>query len=398
MNGNTKGRVARATLVVVALAAVITAGASCGDDDPTGTGGTGGNGGSSSSTGVPTASSSTGLSSSSTGSNPDDQLGNTCISDGDCGTGLICITSDSTEFDGGGPSEGYCSKTCSTDDDCPGASSACLDAGAGSYCFRGCEYGPEGLGDFDPDKCFGRADVRCTAVTEAATVCVPNCGADVQCPGGFCDATKMPLEGTRPTGLCVAEEATGKLPLGSACDPEAAEDACDGFCINIVDNMGNELGSFCSQTCVRGQFLDYNCGGLQDTMPLPTASGACFFTPSGAKTSYGDLGYCAQGCSAQADCQNPLFWCFPSDNTGVGFANGFCFTTDDCTTVGTDCLDDQNQPTGNVCTATEFGPKCLDPLYPVEPGAGGAGGAGGGGGAGGAATGGAGGTGGTGGA
>ncbi|MEJ7731922.1 MAG: hypothetical protein WKG00_22270 [Polyangiaceae bacterium] len=393
MNGNTKGRVARGALIVVALAAVITAGASCGDDEPTGTGGAGGAGGTSSSTGVPTASSSSGLAqSSSTGTNPDDQLGNTCISDGDCGTGLICITSDSTEFDGGGPSEGYCSKTCSTDDDCPGTGSACLDAGAESYCFRGCEYGPDDLGDFDPDKCFGRADVRCSEVSGAATVCVPNCGADVQCPGAFCDATKLPLEGSRPTGLCVAEDSVGKLPLGSACDPEAAEDTCDGFCINIVDNMNNELGSFCSQTCVLGQFLDYNCGGLQDTMPLPTAKGACYFSPSGADTSFGDLGFCAQGCSAQADCQNPLFWCFPVTDTGVGFANGFCFTTEDCTTVGADCLDAQNQPTGNVCTATEFGPKCLDPLYPVDPGTGGAGGAGGG--AGGAATGGTGGTGG----
>src|SRR5262249_40796628 len=96
----------------------------------------------------------------------------------------------------------------------------------------------------------------------------------------------------------------------------------------------------------------------------------------------GDYGFCAPACTAQDECQNPEFWCFPVGGlTGMGVDNGFCFGATACPHGDSDCAQEQ----GTVCTQTKYGPECLNPLFPrggaapADAGTDGSGGTGGGG-------------------
>ncbi len=129
-------------------------------------------------------------------------------------------------------------------------------------------------------------------------------------------------------------------------------------------------------------------GGLADHHELDTFDcggpdkGVCLYSPSG--TGVGDVGYCAQSCTAQDLCQLPNFACFNINLPD----NGVCLDTTSCTKDG-DCMNFPNA----TCIDTNIGKRCMSADYPLgtlEPGGGG-GGAGG-------ATGGAGGMGGVGGA
>lgn len=301
----------------------------------TGGGGTGGTGG------VPT---------------PPPRIGRDCISDTSCAEGEVCLTaSDDWEIFGeGGPANGYCTKECADDVDC-GGSNVCV----GGWCLEGCELGPELVyidDELDPDKCHGRDDVRC-AELEGAAVCLPTCGTDDQCDGGYCNLS---------TKVCTAQPSEG-LPRGQGCDPDAAE--CAGICVSFVDETGAVDFAVCSDWCVMGGDIYEDCGGLEQ--------GLCAFRPG--DYGVGDGGFCTAACDEQADCANPNMWCFSAPNLG----SAFCFGAADCVTQ-----DDCDPMTGEVCTTTPDGSFCLDPTFPVDGGGGGGaggGGAGGGGGVGGSA-------------
>jgi hypothetical protein len=310
------------------------------------------------SAGMTTTSGSTtsaGTGSSSTGGNTGDNLGIGCIADGDCGPGLTCLTAEgkiAPAIGGlavGGPANGYCSKSCATDDDCPGNSSLCYGAAGGQMgvCLLTCDLGPDLMfldDPLDPAKCHGRDDVRCANVTATVTACLPTCGKDEQCTKGrVCDPR---------SAVCVDKANTG-LPSGAKCDPMAQTPECAGVCVNFSGGTTS-----CSSPCgLGGDITDptavNDCGGLD--------KGLCVYSPAG--NGPGDFGFCAPGCSAQDECQNSSFWCFGvSGLTGSKVNNGYCFGATACPKGQSDCTSTNAKV---LCTDTKYGPFCVDTTFPL---------------------------------
>jgi hypothetical protein len=293
-----------------------------------------------------TSSSSSGSSTTSTGGNGDN-IGIQCGGDGDCGANLKCLTAEGDNvFLGGGPANGYCSKDCASDVDCPGTDSFCATPGAGKpgICLRTCTLGPElmFLNDpLDPEKCHGRDDLRCAALNTPGkdTVCLPSCGNVDQCPAGrVCDPR---------SSVCVTKANTG-LPLGAKCDPQATTPECAGICVGFGDGI-----TACSSPCALGGEIDPtdpasspDCGGLNN--------GLCVY--SAAMSGAGDLGFCGGACTEQDDCQNPAFWC---KDVG-GLPKGYCLGGTPCPNGQTDC-----KSAGETCKDTKYGPFCTNSKYPL---------------------------------
>jgi len=354
-------RVDRIGTVFFAAALFAAAGSwGCGGGD-TGTGG--GGGGTTTSSTTTTTTTTTTTSGMTTSSQPGTiYLGLECAADADCGMDGKCIqVSDSDNLIGGGAAGGYCTKLCSSDADCPGQGSTCVDDGNGNgECFQGCVFGTPELSsladELDPDKCHGREDVTCRQLQSGAEVCVPTCGSDSQCDGRSCDPR---------FGVCVDTPTPGKA-LGEKCDTEAMMTDCAGICIGITGGK-----SMCTSPCgMAGAVLEsLDCGGV--------GVGFCLYSVAG--TGVGDMGYCAQSCTAQDGCQLPDFACF---NLGLP-DNGICLDTEACSTDA-DC---GNYPQGSACVDTTVGKRCMSPEYPlgsIDPGTGGGGAGGGGAGGGGA--------------
>lgn len=268
---------------------------------------------------------------------PQDALGAACEADADCGADYTCMKSSDTftAVGLGGPAGGYCTKTCVNTPDC-GPGNYCVGTGADKRCIAGCEIGVPEMefldSPLDETKCHGRADTPCFDRT-AGAVCRPICQSDAECGGRSCD---------KSIGLCVDTPRTG-TPLGSECDPEGAN-TCEGICVSFTDG-----GSFCSSYCTfGGEDLNAECGGL--------AAGLCLFASTGHEL--GDQAFCTAACTAHDECQNPLLWCFP---IGGLEDNGFCAGATDCPGGQGDCA----MAMGTTCTQTSFGPKCLNPMYPL---------------------------------
>jgi len=273
-----------------------------------------------------------------------DSLGTACVVNADCGAGLKCLTSTSTvPAFGGGPADGYCSKNCSTDNDCPSPGSTCFLGASPNVgvCVLSCDIGPSLISldeALDPNKCNGREDVRCGPLDNMGNFygCLPTCGRDDQCPAGrVCDPRKA---------VCVSVPSAG-LPGGAQCDPMATTTECAGICISFSGGVTS-----CSSPCVLGgDFTDLtavtDCGGLD--------KGVCAYSPAG--NGAGDYGYCAAACQTHGDCQNPSFWC-----SSVGLpSNGYCFGSKACPGGQANCQ------SPNICTNTQYGPYCLNPQYPL---------------------------------
>ncbi len=283
---------------------------SCGGDDEAtgdgnrGGGGTidgGGSGGTAGSTTTPDAPVTTG------------ELGRDCITDAECGEGLICIARDDVDTLGGAPPGGLCTLACDSDDICLEHSSNAWCAGFdnGAYCLEGCLI-DAGLAE----KCHGRIDFVCSGVdfapigptcvdntdcTEPETVCLsgecnavltlclPSCGSDADCASGlFCDFM---------TGLCNEAAPEGK-DFNEACNPASTADppeCAGGICFETYDNP--EVGT-CSGLCNLGN--PFSCGYTGDG----PADSACLFGTilSGDQAEIGDLGYCGQLCDCNDDC------------------------------------------------------------------------------------------------
>ncbi|XXY55071.1 hypothetical protein WME91_28475 [Sorangium sp. So ce269] len=316
----------------------------CGDDDEGGSGG-----GSATSTTSSTTTSSSSNMVVSTGTTPSEveYLGTQCTDDADCGPDGLCVLESEPE---GGPSGGYCTTTCADDGDCEGEGSACLEG----ICYLGCILGEppaETLdAELDPLKCHGRDELRCEEIEPGLAVCTPNCGSDSQCPGRVCDPR---------SNLCVDTPNPG-LPMGAACDAEAAEDPCAGWCVGF----GEEVTA-CTEFCgFGGDVVEGDCGGLQN--------GICLYGFA-QEIGAGDLGACTKACTAHSDCLLPNARCVPIGGLPT---NGFCIFESE------PCEDNDDCKAPDECTETPDGFFCLNPKYPLSGegtgGAGGAGGAGGG--------------------
>ncbi|MEJ7728610.1 MAG: hypothetical protein WKG00_05295 [Polyangiaceae bacterium] len=285
-------------------------------------------------------------------------LGLACEEDAACGPGGRCLRPTDDSPLGGGPAGGYCSRGCDADAECPGLYSVCKkdDLTGAGMCFLGCEWGPDADYLDEPlerFKCRGREDVRCAppyttppSTFPPSAFCQPTCGMDAQCPAGrTCDPRSR---------LCVTTPSSG-LPMGAKCD---AERMCAGHC---SDSFGDEA-AVCTSLCVYGGKVEgtADCGGLE------TGLCAVRYQSYGA----GDEGQCVPACDEHDDCAHPFFWC--QTVRGQGY-RGYCLRGADSCPAGT-CQ-------AGTCTETIYGPRCLEPKYPLGSAAPQAGGAAGGGGA-----------------
>ena len=350
-------------IALMCLGVAVAAYAGCGGDATTGTTSSSGDtttsgsntttsGGMTTTTsGGTTTTTTTSVSASASSGGTGANLGITCSTDADCGAGLTCLAPEGKipAFNGGGPANGYCSKACATNDDCPGNTSLCAGAAGGQMgvCLLTCDLGPElkFLDDpLDPNKCNGRDDVRCASVSNTVTACLPTCGKDDQCPAGrVCDPR---------FAVCVDTASTG-LKSGSKCDPMAMTPECAGVCVNFSGGTTS-----CSSPCALGGDITdptavADCGGLD--------KGLCVYSPTG--NGAGDFGFCAPGCSLQSDCQNTDFWCFGVGGlTGSAVDNGFCFGATPCPNGQTDC---KSTNAAVKCKDTKYGPFCVDTTFPL---------------------------------
>jgi hypothetical protein len=261
----------------------------------------------------------------------DGSLGSSCASDEHCGEGLTCVTPASGLLDGKSPAGGLCTLACDRDADCRerAAGSLCVafDAEATvSFCLEGCTTGFAG----EP-KCHRRTDVACTllglvstdrscetardcangelcARSEAQPVCraivtgcAPNCGGDFDCaPGNFCDFA---------SGLCSPQAPTG-APIGSLCDPNAANDPCNGFC---QARDGAEAKGVCAAFCTLAPGLQ-GCGWDGSGK----ADAACLYlTRWSSEPGIGDVGICGALCDCNADCPAAGDRCVDESNGAI---------------------------------------------------------------------------------
>lgn len=281
-------------------------------------------------------------------------VGAACVTNADCGGLLTCLGPDRDDPSfGGGPAGGFCSRSCSKDEECPGTNGICLKDGdsATGRCTITCTLGPPLARNYehplDPDKCQGRQNVRCEKVKNLGTaVCLPTCGSDAECgPGRACDPNRA---------MCVSAKSVG-LPTGAACDAKTKPTTCAGLCVSF--DVGSPL---CSSPCVLGgsSRASSDCGG-------PT-EGLCAFGPEG--NGPGDAGYCTRSCLAHSDCASSGFWCFSVPGLSDEVGNGYCFGATPCKSKSDCSKPDQAMP--YTCTATPKGSFCLDSSFPFEKKAG----------------------------
>ncbi|HTM46506.1 MAG TPA: hypothetical protein VL137_16215 [Polyangiaceae bacterium] len=250
-------------------------------------------------------------------------VGAKCNRDNDCAAGLTCLTANSSDWLGGGIANGYCTASCVANPsicaEFPGT--ACVGNSTIAFCFETCSRGVSTLGG---SKCQDREDVACYQPDpNAGAICQPACGTDAQCPQGrHCD-----LFG----GVCVDTAPAGD-PIGAACDPAAATNTCQGFCLGLGPNGG--APGMCSGFCTLG--LDYPGCGV-DPAQAP-AAGAALCWPGDATDAINDTGLCLQRCNVASDCANPNFVCSPfadaQTQQALG-AVGFCLPPEaDAGTLG----------------------------------------------------------------
>jgi hypothetical protein len=314
------------TLFIVSLGTVA-ATASCGSDEAIGGANAGAAGGSIIS-GAGRAGGSVGRAGSSGGggasSGDGSTLGIECTVDTQCGAGMVCIKANSKGFGEGGPSHGMCTMPCEPQGlECgllkPGAE--CWGFGTTTepqgYCLDACQLGDPPVGALNT-KCAGRPDFVCADLGQTAVepFCVPHCRSDAECGSGlFCDKSSL-------LGLCVSTKRKGD-PVGTACDPEADANTCEGYCIRTSATDETPVTGACVELCSGGLECMYGSG----SKPVP--GGFCS-GPLSAPFGVLDLGYCLSSCSCSGDCPIPGDLCrkWPEEDalvTELLGAPGACF-------------------------------------------------------------------------
>jgi hypothetical protein len=238
-------------------------------------------------------------------------LGRACTADAQCGSGLTCLTNNGLAD--GGPAHGICTLACTSDTQCLEISSATFCVGftdTDRYCLPSCTTGSLGV-----PKCQQRPDVACTLIgliptgpactgnadcasgqlcssTDAqcgdiVTGCLPLCAGDFDCGDGqFCDYG---------TGLCTNTKPTAR-EIGAKCDPNAAVDPCQGFCI-ASDDAGTE--GTCTALCTFSPAFT-GCGWDGQGK----AEAGCLYPTilSMGDVASGDVGICGSLCDCNSDC------------------------------------------------------------------------------------------------
>ena len=257
---------------------------------------------------------------------PVGDLGKGCATSSDCTGGLTCAAPGSNVFGGGGPANGFCTKSCAdvdAGDVCGALNAVCVnmssDANPALFCMPTCTFGSMDRAT----KCRGRDDVACARLQDSAggtlDVCVPLCGTDADCPSGrSCD---------KNNGMCTTTPKTGSS-LGTAClqAGDGGTDSCAGFCLPIGSGGTTVTARFCSQACVFGAPNACNLAAGSMSLAPAGSHGGCLYTATGATP--GDVGFCTQECDTAADCLNktdPNGICDTAVSAGTPIVpHGFC--------------------------------------------------------------------------
>jgi hypothetical protein len=208
-----------------------------------------------------------------------------CTSDANCADGLSCTTPGdiggpfSNGAEPGGPQNGYCSRSCSSDADCQAADplAICLGPGAGqNHCFESCDP----LRASFPAQCNARDDLTCIPLAGETlqAYCAPACQNDAACTPRICNLG---------TGLCQDRQGTGE-PLGAAC--VSNEECADGVCFALRGQP-----SICTGLCTFGSVA--GCGFAEDASERDAA---CI---DSALAGGAGPGLCAELCDVDADCE-----------------------------------------------------------------------------------------------
>jgi hypothetical protein len=236
-------------------------------------------------------------------------VGSPCATDADCaGAPVVCVQeSSNTEFQFGGPQDGYCSLPCTANADCTAIDGdAACNTGLG-YCLALCQ---PGVGATLVKCGAGRAQY-CFPISDDGSIgaCLPGCTSDAACAGRFCDPG-LP-------GLCVDEAPPGGA-VGAACTVATqVADCASGLCLEYADPNDSTVtvATFCSANCTAG--VANGCGF--DAVSGGTRQAACF-EPRFSDGGVGDIGVCFPLCDTTADCaQAAAGWtCLPfPDPAGV---------------------------------------------------------------------------------
>jgi hypothetical protein len=152
-----------------------------------------------------------------------------------------------------------------------------------AYCFPRCTFGAN-----NASKCGAREGSACELVAGgevAEGFCRPSCSLDSECGGLRCDPT---------VGVCKNSAPEPWTDFGAECDPSVQEPVCGGLCVTV-----SETFDVCSNRCVFGSATP-----CMSDSAVPTL--CAYVTPGG---SIGDLGYCAELCDCDGDCQHPAGIC-----------------------------------------------------------------------------------------
>lgn len=245
-------------------------------------------------------------------------FGDACEADGDCPSGLFCLSQDSDDFQGGGPAGGYCTLRCRYSSECaelyPNARCEVVrDEDPSGVCLQPCVSNARTLAT-----CHGRTDLSCVEPLAATTasLCFPTCGSHDECGERFCDLL---------VGVCVDEEPQG-LGTGAPCDAnDRSQTQCKGVCWQ--SGGGEEGEGICTGFCTLG-----TVGCNSDEENLEPGDGACLFAPQPTGQGVQDLGFCGQVCECDDDCSAPESRCveFPDEELGRLFGvPGYCSTVSD---------------------------------------------------------------------
>jgi Dickkopf-like protein len=263
-------------------------------------------------------------------------VGLPCETATDCPGGLDCVPSSATgPFQNGGPEEGYCTTTCTVNEDCEAIDdiAACALGGDGNqrYCVALCQTGDPSGTELKCSLIQGQRDtLAClSGVTTPSGgrdlgLCIPVCHSDEGCGGGrFCDLG---------TGVCVDAPPAGAA-VGAACTEDA--ECAGGQCLTLTGG-----GGFCTGLCTFG--LIGGCGFDALGVPAGERTAACL-VPALSTGGIGDIGYCSELCDVAEDCAQAEWTCDPltdlfgatSDAAEVFGRAGFCNPPEPTTDAGT---------------------------------------------------------------
>lgn len=264
-------------------------------------------------------------------------VGAACLNDGAC-SGGVCKQV--------GFKDGYCTKNCQVNGDCPSGSVCGNDPGDSSGFSRICLKSCPTLGT-----ACARTDYACDKRLsfDASPACIPKCASGATCsPATRCDGR----------GMCCGAVGFACCSDGTACD--TGNECKNGFC-ELAASAKTATGGACTanNTCAGGLCMIQNACGATTCWPGGYCSSSCS-GPNQCGPEAGcakftlnsqDIGRCLDKCPApggttnqgQSDCRAG-YVCDRGWASYEGSANPYvcwyrCVHSNDCAAPGVECQD-----------------------------------------------------------